>query len=73
MPPTPKLEKPSAFGEPSEPADICPQDQPRAQLTRPQEENPQAVVKTPAAQDNKHTAKEEASSNQKSDKGRSKL
>jgi hypothetical protein len=42
----PKTSKPpvSAFSEPSEPSALKPEDKPKAQLTGPQEENPQAVV-----------------------------
>ena len=40
--------QPSAFSEPSEPADVSPEDK-RAQITNPQEENPQAVVRKQGA------------------------
>ena len=47
--PKAELDKqPSAFSEPSEPADVAPEDK-RAQITNPQEENPQAVVKKQGA------------------------
>ena len=48
----PKVQSPptSAFSEPSEPSDIMPENNPREQLTRPQEENPQAMLKIGRAQ-----------------------
>ncbi|THH14112.1 hypothetical protein EW146_g6185 [Bondarzewia mesenterica] len=43
--PKAKLEKPSAFSEPSEPSNLSPEDEPREQITGEQEENPQLVLK----------------------------
>lgn len=41
---------PSSFAEPSEPSDHAPEDNPKGQLTKPQEENPQAIAHKPGFQ-----------------------
>ena len=50
MPPKAQSPPTSAFSEPSEPSDIVPENNPREQLTRPQEENPQVVLRIGQAQ-----------------------
>jgi hypothetical protein len=63
MPPKISSPPPSAFSEPSEPSDLKPEDKPKDQITKPQEENPQVIVTK-----NKEQAKEK-----KADKPRPKL